>query len=120
MKLLKTSKGLSGLLKIERDGICKMAQVVKSSRGGSNIGKKVIEMAEFQKTKGGFKEGAVKQLLKKIGFQQINYEYTWFWQEGRVVRDLSPQAALYFEEHLRQALPLTRLFFKYVRIIAVK
>lgn len=115
----KDPKRVSALLSVERDSVCKIAKMVRSA-GAGNIGNKVVEMAEFQKTKGGFKEEKIKELLNKIGYRHINYEYTWFWQEGRVVHDLSPQAALYVEEHLRQALPLTRHFFKYVRIIAVK
>jgi hypothetical protein len=119
MSLLKSSRNLSGILRAERDAVCKMAHLVKSAYGGY-IGKKVVEMAEYQKTKGGFKEEKIKQLLNKTGFRHINYEYTWFWQEGRVVHELSRKAALYFEAHLREALPLTRHFFKYIRITAVK
>ncbi len=119
MNSLKDSKNLSGLLSVERDAVCKMAKMVRSV-SGDNISRKIVEMAEFQKTKGGFKEEKIRQVLNKIGFRHIHYEYTWFWQEGCVVNDLSAQAAFYFEEHLRQALPLTRHFFKYVRITAVK
>jgi len=119
MMSLKDPKGLSGLLNVERNAVCQMTKMVNKA-SSKNIVREIVEMAEYQKMKGGFKEERIKQLLNKIGYRHINYEYAWFWQEGRVVHDLSPQAALYFEEHLRQALPLTRHLFKYIRIIAVK
>lgn len=120
IRSLKNYKGnLSDILKFEKSAVCDMAKTVQKA-SKSSMSKNVIDMAEFQKTKGGFKEEQVVGLLKKIGFKKIHYEYTWFWQQGRVVRDLSPEAAAYVETHLRQALPLTREFFKYVRITAIK
>lgn len=111
--------GISKLLEAERDAVCKMAEKVRAAEK-TNLSDRVIEMAEYQKAKGGFKETEIKRYFKKAGFSKIDYEYNWFWQEGCVVRDLSPKAAHYFEEHLRQALPVSRAFFKYIRITAVK
>lgn len=62
----------------------------------------------------------VQDLLIEVGFKYIQYEYTLYWQQGKVIRDLSLDIANYFENHLRSSLPVTRGFFKYVRIVAIK
>lgn len=112
-------KGVSDLLETERKSVCNMVKEVQIV-AGNNLDASTIEMAEYLKTQGGFKEEELKELLYKVGFKDILYEYTWYWQQGRVIRDLSLDAALYFENHLRSALPLTRGFFKYVRMEAMK
>lgn len=104
-------------LAIERRGICQMANEVQKVVGDV-LDDDTIEMAEYQKTKGGLKEERVDRQLRLAGFSKIYFEYKWFWQEGKVVRDISPEAAIYFEKHLRGALPITRNFFKYLRIEA--
>ncbi len=104
---------LSEILETERKSVCEMVGEVQNVVG-ADLDPQTIMDAEYQKTKGGMKEERVVKLLKQAGFKRIDYEYSWFWQEGRVVRDLSPEDAAYFENHLRAALPLTRNFFKYV------
>ena len=111
--------GISELLETERKSVCNMVENVQAivEKG---LDSNTITMAEYLKTQGGFKEEAIKELLYKAGFKDIHYEYTWYWQQGRVIKDLSLDAALYFEDHLRSALPLTKGFFKYVRMEAIK
>ena len=104
---------ISDILETERKSVCEMVGEVQNVVG-SDLDPQTIRDAEFQKTRGGMKEEHVVRLLKRAGFKKIDYDYTWFWQEGKVVRDLSPEDAVYFEDHLRAALPLTRSFFKYV------
>lgn len=104
---------LSDILETERRSVCEMVDEVQNVVG-SDLDSQTIMDAEYQKTRGGMKEERVVRLLKQAGFKRVDYEYTWFWQEGRVVRDQSPEDAIYFENHLRAALPLTRSFFKYV------
>jgi len=113
MSLPEKGAALSDILETERRSVCEMVGEVQNVVG-ADLDPQTIMDAEYQKTKGGMKEERVLQLLKRAGFKKVDYEYTWFWQEGRVVRDLSPNDAIYFEDHLRAALPLTRSFFKYV------
>ena len=110
---------ISELLETERKSVCDMAKGVQGVVG-DGLDANTINMAEFLKSKGGFKEETVKDMLYEAGFKEIDYEYTWYWQQGRVVTDLSPESAFYFEKHLRMALPLSRGFFKYVRMKAIK
>jgi ubiquinone/menaquinone biosynthesis C-methylase UbiE len=112
-------KNISELLEIERKSVCNMAEEVQNVVGKS-LDDETIEIAEYLKTQGGFKEDCIKDLLIEVGFKDIQYEYTWYWQQGKVIKDLSLDIANYFENHLRSALPVTRGFFKYVRIVAIK
>lgn len=119
IKSINYNENISELLDIEKNSIRNITQQVRKV-SGRNIDDKTIELAEYLKMKGGFKEDKIKELLYKSGFKKISYEYTWFWQEGKVIKDLSLENALYLENHLRMALPLSRNFFKYIRIIATK
>ncbi len=119
MRSIKSTAGISPLLRVEWEAVCKMADKVREAEG-VRLSTRVIEMAEYQKAKGGFKEDEVKKIFLKAGFSSVRYEYFWFWQEGVVIREMSRNAGLYFEEHLRKALPVSRPFFKYVRIVAIK
>lgn len=112
-------RSVSELLETERESVCNMVEEVQTV-AGNDLDSDTIKMAEYLKTQGGFKEDDVKELLHEAGFEDIHYEYTWYWQQGKVIKDLSLDTALYFENHLRSALPLTRGFFKYVRIEAIK
>jgi ubiquinone/menaquinone biosynthesis C-methylase UbiE len=113
MRSLPSKGAISDILETERRSVCEMVGEVQNVVG-EDLDQQTIRDAEYQKTKGGMKEEHIVQLLKRAGFKKIDYKYTWFWQEGKVVRDLSPEDAIYFEDHLRAALPLTRSFFKYV------
>ena len=119
MNSLPSDGSIPELLEIERKSVCDMIKEVQNIVG-NDLDNDTIKTAEYLKTKGGFKEEVVKKLLCKAGFKDVHYEYTWYWQQGRVIRDLSLDAAIYFENHLRCALPTTRHFFKYIRIEAVK
>jgi len=119
MKSLSSDENISELLETERKSVCDIVEEVQHVVG-SDLDSDTIKTAEYLKTKGGFKEETIKKMLHKVGFRDIHYEYTWYWQQGKVIRNLSLDAANYFENHLRSALPLTRHFFKYIRIEAIK
>lgn len=119
MRSISRDKNISNLLEIERDSISRVVQKIRKIYK-NKLDKKTIQMAEYLKSKGGFKENTVRGLFSRSGFKKIKYEYTWFWQEGEVIKNLSLKNALYLEDHLRLALPLSRSFFKYIRIIAIK
>lgn len=110
---------ISELLEKERKSVCNMVEEVQAV-AENYLDVDTIKMSEYLKAEGGFKEDDVKELLHEAGFEDIHYEYTWYWRQGRVIRDLSLDDAIYFENHLRSALPLTRGFFKYVRMEAIK
>lgn len=85
------------------------------------IGKKAVEIAEFQKViEKGLKEEKIKKILKDIGFRKIEISYEWYLGEGHVIHDISPKIAEKVFEFLSDCLPITRNFFKYIRIEAIK
>lgn len=113
------NRNLSSIIDIERKSVCKMVTEVQNVVG-KDLDRETIEMAEYLKSKGGLKEEEIKEYLHNSGFNDIDYEYAWYWQEGKVIKDLSEKDAIYFENHLRLALPLTKSFFKYFRFEARK
>ena len=112
-------KNVSPALKTEINSICDMPGDVQKIVKGLKT--ETIKKSEYiESSKGGFKEEQLYLNFKKAGFNKINIHYHWFWQEGKIIRDLSLKNALYFEDHLREALPTTRSLFKYIRIVAIK
>ena len=110
---------VSDLLKKDIRSICNMTDGVKEIAEGLDEG--TIKNAEYiESNKGGFKAEVLKNIFYKIGFKQVNITYHWFWQEGKVITDISLKNAIYFESHLRKALPITKNLFKYFRIEAIK
>ncbi|MGY5151515.1 MAG: class I SAM-dependent methyltransferase [Candidatus Nitrosopumilus sp. bin_6a] len=93
----------------------------KKMKSLNTAGKKTIIKSEYQKTaKGGFKEEEIRNIMKKIGFRKIFYNYEWYLGEGFVKHEISKNTDHLIKEHLQKCLPLSRNLFKYVRIIAIK
>lgn len=112
------TKNVSDLLQIDIDAICDMTSGYKSMKA---VQPSAVRGAEYiEATQGGFKEEEIMQALKKAGFSQNKIDFHWFWQEGKVIRELSSKEALYFENHLKLGLPITRPWFKYFKTEAVK
>lgn len=112
------AKNVSDLLKLDIEAICDMTSGYQENK---DIDMDALRGAEYvESTQGGFKEEDMIKALKKAGFTQNTIDFHWFWQEGKVIRDLSPKEALYFENHLKLGLPITRAWFKYFKTEAVK
>lgn len=85
------------------------------------IGKKAVKMAEYQKViEKGMKEEKIRKIMKDIGFRKIEISYEWYLGEGHVIHEISPKIDEKIYEFLSDCLPITRNFFKYIRIEAVK
>jgi len=112
------TKNVSELLKKDILSICDMTSGYK---GIKSVKADAVRGAEYiESSKGGFKEESFIKAFQKAGFKDVKIEYHWFWEEAKVIRELSVKDARYFEEHLRLGLPVTRSFFKYMRTIARK
>lgn len=119
IKDISHENSISDLLKIDVDAILNMVENVKTF--ANDLDAKVIENAEYiESSRGGFKEEYLRKAFNKAGFREVKTKYHWFWQEGTIIKDLSLKDALYLEEHMRLALPITRSLFKYIRIEAIK
>lgn len=111
-------ENVSDLLKIDIKAICDMTSGYQKIE---DIDMDALRGAEYiESSQGGFKEEKIKQTFAKIGFQNTAIDFHWFWQEGKVIKDLSTKEALYFENHLKLGLPVTRPWFKYFKTEAVK
>lgn len=87
-----------------------------------DIEKDVLNAAESLKHKdGGFKEEVLRETLLKVGFSKVDIIYEWYVGEGKYINsEEKKQYTDVIKEYLREALPVTKHLFKYVRIIAEK
>jgi ubiquinone/menaquinone biosynthesis C-methylase UbiE len=83
--------------------------------------------AEYSKNiLGGFKKDQILDVLKEIGFSQVDIFYSWFLGQGSVLNDSNSSFAFnqnvcsIFESHLLKVLPVSRSLFKYVGFYAFK
>lgn len=119
IKKISHTKHVSPLLRRDIKSICGMVEGVKEL--SAHLNAQTIKNAEIiESYEGGFKEEYIRKIFRAIGFKKIVIEYHWFWQEGKVMHEQSPQIASYFENHLLLGLPATRSLFKYFRIEAIK
>lgn len=119
IKNISKEKNVSDLMKADIRTVCNMTEDVSAMVKGLDA--ETVKNSEIIESKeGGFKEEEIINLFRKAGFKKIDLIYHWFWQEGKVINDLSPKVGTYFEDHLRLGLPATRHLFKYFRIEAVK
>ncbi len=94
---------------------------IKKLKSLKLAGRSTIIRAEYQKTfKGGFQEEKILNILKKIGFRKITYNYEWYLGESFSKHKISSKADKLINQHLTRCLPLTQNLFKYVRIVAMK
>lgn len=82
---------------------------------------KLIAKAESTKSmRNGFSRGEVQELASSIGFKKVEFELDWFMGQGKIMHDVSFQAAETVESYLRQIAPASDHLFKYLRIILTK
>jgi hypothetical protein len=55
-----------------------------------------------------------------VGFSRVDVTYEWFGGQGKILHGVSAAAAAHVDDYLRQALPLSRGLYKYLRFRAVK
>ncbi|MFZ5818739.1 MAG: class I SAM-dependent methyltransferase [Chloroflexota bacterium] len=80
-----------------------------------------IQYAEYQKgERGGLDPDLLVSNLKAIGFRSASVRYEWFLGQGKVLHQQSPEDAQVIETFLREALPATRAYFKYLAFHAQK
>ncbi|MHB8693425.1 MAG: class I SAM-dependent methyltransferase [Solirubrobacteraceae bacterium] len=80
-----------------------------------------VALAEYQKVYGGgLDPQAVRATLLASGFRTAEPRYEWFLGQGKVLHEQGPGHAEVVEAYLREALPASRPFFKYVSFFATK
>jgi SAM-dependent methyltransferase len=81
----------------------------------------VFDLAEYNKSiTGGIEPGEFEAQARRIGFTQVETTYDWYAGQGKILHGVSAQAADTVDDYLRQALPLSRGLYKYLRFRAIK
>lgn len=110
---------LKDLIFKEKDSINKVEVELEKK---FNIDKKITKLAEYHKlTKiGAFKEENIINLLKKTRFSEIKFMYQWFLGQSYLKNKFSAKELSNIEKYLKNTLPISRPFFKYISFIAQK
>jgi len=85
------------------------------------IATEVFDLAEYNKSiTGGIEPDEFEAMTRRAGFSQVETTYEWYAGQGKILHGVSAQAAATVDDYLRQALPLSRGLYKYLRFRAVK
>ena len=81
----------------------------------------VFDLAEYNKSiTGGIDPDEFAAKANRAGFGRVEVTYEWFGGQGRILHGVSAAAAAHVDDYLRQALPLSRGLYKYLRFRAIK
>jgi hypothetical protein len=81
----------------------------------------VFDLAEYNKAiTGGIDPDEWSETARGAGFGKVEATYEWFAGQGKILHGVSSEAAATVDDYLRQALPLSRGLYKYLRFHAVK
>ena len=81
----------------------------------------VFDLAEYNKSiTGGIDPEEFEAQARSAGFTQVETTYEWYAGQGKILHGVSAQAAATVDDYLRQALPLSRGLYKYLRFRAIK
>jgi ubiquinone/menaquinone biosynthesis C-methylase UbiE len=108
----------SSLVRDEVESVCHTDDRVATEYG---IPQDVFNLAEYNKAlTGGIEPVEFHALLRACGFVHVQTTYFWFAGQGKVLHGRSQEAADTVDRYLRDALPLSRGLYKYLRFQAVK
>ena len=81
----------------------------------------VFDLAEYNKSiTGGIDPEEWTAKARNAGFSRVDATYEWFGGQGKILHGVSAAAAAHVDDYLRQALPLSRGLYKYLRFLAIK
>jgi ubiquinone/menaquinone biosynthesis C-methylase UbiE len=102
----------------EISSVCHTDEKVAREYG---IAPEVFNLAEYNKAvTGGIHPEQFAELLRTTGFHRVTVSYEWFAGQGKVLHGVSPEAAETVDNYLRNALPLSRGMYKYLKFLAVR
>ena len=107
--------------KLVRDEVASVLHTDDKVAGEFEIPQDVFNLAEYNKAlTGGIEPESFEEVLRSTGFTQVKTTYKWFAGQGKVLHGVSADAAATVDSYLREALPLSRGLYKYLRFNAVK
>jgi ubiquinone/menaquinone biosynthesis C-methylase UbiE len=91
------------------------------ARDEFGIPAEVFDLAEYNKSiTGGIDPDEFTEKAERAGFGGVEVTYEWFGGQGKILHGVSAIAAAHVDDYLRQALPLSRSLYKYLRFLATK
>jgi ubiquinone/menaquinone biosynthesis C-methylase UbiE len=118
MRSMQNQADLPPLVHRERESVLSVVDDIAEEFG---LAAETVELAEFQKVRGGGLDGdLMKALLLDVGFRKVEIRYEWYLGEGQLRRSQGEQTQRAVGDHLKSLLPATRHLFKYISFIAEK
>ena len=109
--------GTSTLVTDEIGSVCHTDDRVADEFG---IPQDVFNLAEYNKSiTGGIDPDEFTDLARRAGFASVTATYQWYAGQGKILHGVSAEVAEAVDRYLREALPLSRGLFKYLRFVAV-
>ena len=108
-----TGSAAAALARDEIASVCETGAKVEQEYG---IPANVFDLAEYNKAvTGGIDPEEFCALAREAGFVETEASYEWFAGQGKILHGVSAEAAGHVDAYLRQALPLSRGLYKYLR-----
>jgi SAM-dependent methyltransferase len=106
---------------LARDEVASVLHTGERVEEEYGIPTEVFDLAEYNKSiTGGIEPDEFEALTRRVGFSQVETTYEWYAGQGKILHGVSAQAAATVDDYLRQALPLSRGLYKYLRFRAIK
>ena len=106
---------------LARDEVASVLQTSERVETEFGIPADVFDLAEYNKSiTGGIDPEEFAAKARQAGFSQVETTYEWFGGQGKILHGVSATAAAHVDDYLRQALPLSRGLYKYLRFRAIK
>ena len=106
---------------LARDEVASVLETSARVEAEFGIPAEVFDLAEYNKAiTGGIDPDEWTAKAHAAGFGQVEATYEWFGGQGKILHGVSAAAAAHVDDYLRQALPLSRGLYKYVRFRAIK
>ena len=106
---------------LARDEVASVLETSARVENEYGIPADVFDLAEFNKSiTGGIEPDEFEIQARRVGFSHVETTYEWYAGQGKILHGVSAQAAATVDDYLRQALPLSRGLYKYLRFRAIK
>ncbi len=106
---------------LARDEVASVLETSERVEKEFGIPAEVFDLAEYNKSiTGGIDPEEFTAKARAAGFGDVETTYEWFGGQGKILHGVSAAAAAHVDDYLRQALPLSRGLYKYLRFRAIK
>jgi ubiquinone/menaquinone biosynthesis C-methylase UbiE len=118
-QLMKSIKDLRDLPEVVQREVQFVVHSLEESAAGTGLSPEEVALAEYHDIQaGGINPDLLVSVLEKIGFASVKCRYEWFLGQGRILHHQSADDAGTIERFLRDTLPASRCFFKYLSFYA--